>query len=567
MVFKVLVVVLWGLGSFLRGCEIFCVFIEKVWYDGKKGEHYKGGAFMKNKNCKYIFVTGGVLSGVGKGITAASIGTILKAKGYKVSIQKCDPYLNVDAGKLNPLEHGECFVTKDGCETDLDLGHYERFLDIELTKRATTLSGGIFKELIERQEGDGFDGRTVQMIPHFTGILQERIKMAGEGSEVHIVEIGGTVGDFESMAFIEAIRRFALEVGRENCLYVHVVYVPWINTSKEFKTKPAQNAMRDLRGFGIIPDVVCARTEKAAGAEIMAKIADFSGISRDAVVNLPDIKSVYDVPRNILKSGVEVILDGFMEGHCHCGHVGGDSRGGECEGGCKCGCDGEGCCGARRKADLKDWLEFSKRSTKKYEKTVRIGIVTDYLGNDDVYISVTEALKAAAAWERVNVDFEWILRGEEMDFAGLDGVIEPEGFLRLGERDAAVVAMRSELAYLGLGDEKGKKSTGEHKIYTEDEDLIKNVYKINRGGERVELGERYRFLKKIGLEEAKRMEKLGLVAVATVETEMGKFGEFIKRESGKEFFLMCQAHPEYKSRPLRAHPIFVRFMREVIGGK
>lgn len=550
-----------------------------------KGEHYKGGAFMKNKNCKYIFVTGGVLSGVGKGITAASIGTILKAKGYKVSIQKCDPYLNVDAGKLNPLEHGECFVTKDGCETDLDLGHYERFLDIELTKRATTLSGGIFKELIERQEGDGFDGRTVQMIPHFTGILQERIKMAGEGSEVHIVEIGGTVGDFESMAFIEAIRRFALEVGRENCLYVHVVYVPWINTSKEFKTKPAQNAMRDLRGFGIIPDVVCARTEKAAGAEIMAKIADFSGISRDAVVNLPDIKSVYDVPRNILKSGVEVILDGFMEGCCHgglgsisgasgakngcgfeekccCGGMEGDLRGCGGKGGCKCGCDGKGCCGARRKADLKDWLEFSKRSTKKYEKTVRIGIVTDYLGNDDVYISVTEALKAAAAWEGVNVDFEWILRGEEMDFAGLDGVIEPEGFLRLGEGDAAVVAMRSELAYLGLGDEEGEKRTGEHEVLVNG-GLAEEIYR-----EKV-AHERYRFVKKMDLMDAKRVKELELVATGTIKTEgEDDLMEFMEKEKRNgAFFLMCQAHPEYKSRPLRVHLIFVRFMKEVIGGK
>ena len=203
--------------------------------------------------CKYIFVTGGVLSGVGKGITAASIGAILKAKGYKVSIQKCDPYLNVDAGLLNPVEHGECFVTCDGVETDLDLGHYERFLDVETNKYSITLSGAIFKELIDKERSGGFNGKTVQLVPHFTGLVQEKIERASEGSDIHIVEIGGTVGDYEGLSFIEAIRLFANKVGRRNCLYVDVVYVPWINTSKELKTKPAQNALKDLRGFGIIP--------------------------------------------------------------------------------------------------------------------------------------------------------------------------------------------------------------------------------------------------------------------------------------------------------------------------
>ena len=200
-----------------------------------------------NKSRKYIFVTGGVLSGVGKGITAASIGAVLQAKGVSVSVQKCDPYLNVDAGLLNPKEHGECFVTKDGAETDLDLGHYERFLDLELTQKNATLSGRLLRDLIADERAGKFGGQTVQMVPHLTNSIKKAIHLAAEG-DIHIVEIGGTVGDYEGLSFIEAIRGFALDVGRENCLFVHVVYVPFLEASHEYKTKPAQNALADLRG-------------------------------------------------------------------------------------------------------------------------------------------------------------------------------------------------------------------------------------------------------------------------------------------------------------------------------
>ncbi|MBR5620909.1 CTP synthase [Candidatus Saccharibacteria bacterium] len=330
----------------------------------------------QKKKCKYIFVTGGVLSGVGKGITAASMGAILKAKGYKVTMQKCDPYLNVDAGLLNPVEHGECYVTHDGVETDLDLGHYERFLDFETSRYSITLSGSIYKELIERERAGGFHGKTVQLVPHFTGLVMEKIEKASADSDVHIVEIGGTVGDYEGLPFIEAIRLFANKVGRRNCLYLSVVYVPWINTSKELKTKPAQNALKDLRGFGIIPDIVCVRTEKPCPRAICEKIAAFSGISGDAVVNLPDIGSVYDVPFNVLKSGVLEILNDF---------VGDDSE-----------------------PDMSKWIEYSARRSTEYDKTVHVGLVAKYVGNEDTYICVTEALKAAAAWNEVNLDLKWI---------------------------------------------------------------------------------------------------------------------------------------------------------------
>ena len=341
----------------------------------------RGG--VKSGKCKYIFVTGGVLSGVGKGITAASMGAILKAKGYKVTMQKCDPYLNVDAGLLNPVEHGECYVTHDGVETDLDLGHYERFLDFETSKYSITLSGGIYQELIEKERSGGFRGKTVQLIPHFTDLVCEKIRRASEGSDVHIVEIGGTIGDFEGLAFIEAIRRFANSVGKRNCLYLSVVYVPWINTSKELKTKPAQNALIDLRGFGIVPDIVCVRTERPAPRAICEKIAHFAGISGDAVVNLPDINSVYDVPFNVLKSGVLSILNEFMED---------DSE-----------------------PDMSRWEDFSKRRNTKYEKTVRVGLVAKYVGNDDTYICVTEALKAAAAWNEVDLEIVWVNAEEVTD--------------------------------------------------------------------------------------------------------------------------------------------------------
>ena len=250
---------------------------------------------------KYIFVTGGVLSGVGKGITAASIGAVLQAKGLNVSIQKCDPYLNVDAGLLNPAEHGECFVTKDGAETDLDLGHYERFLDIELTQKNATLSGRLLSNLIADERAGKFGGKTVQLVPHLTNAIQDAIQLAADGSDVHIVEIGGTVGDYEGLSFVEAIREFGQRVGRENCLYVHVVYVPFIGTSKEFKTKPAQNAMQDLRGFGIFPDAIVVRTEKPAPKSVSRKISLLSGVPEDYIVDMPNVVVSFYFPRAVFE--------------------------------------------------------------------------------------------------------------------------------------------------------------------------------------------------------------------------------------------------------------------------
>ena len=533
---------------------------------------------MKNKDekqkekhkCKYIFVTGGVLSGVGKGITAASIGAILKAKGFKVTMQKCDPYLNVDAGLLNPVEHGECYVTHDGVETDLDLGHYERFLDFETNRYSITLSGSIFKELIEKERAGGFHGKTVQLVPHFTELVQEKIMNASKNSDIHIVEIGGTVGDYEGLSFIEAIRLFGNKVGRRNCLYVNVVYVPWINTSKELKSKPAQNALKDLRGFGIIPDVVVCRTEKPAPREICEKIARFSGIPDEAVLNLPDIDSVYDVPFNVLKSGVLEILNDFV--------------------------------GDDKEPDMSAWEEFSKKRAQKNARTVKVGLVAKYVGNEDTYICVTEALKAAAAWNNVNLDLRWINaeKVDEKTLAEVDGLVVPGGFGNRGVEGkiaAANYALDHDVPYLGLclgmqvaciasarraglkhaNSEEFDKETKENVIYLMNGQEGKESTggsmrlgdfpaKLVKGSKtakiygKTNIVERHRHRYEVNQKFLKEIEKGGVVVSGT--SPDGKLVEFVEAP-GKKFFVGTQAHPELKSRPLRVHPLFMEFVKSL----
>lgn len=533
---------------------------------------------MKNKDekqnekhkCKYIFVTGGVLSGVGKGITAASIGAILKAKGFKVTMQKCDPYLNVDAGLLNPVEHGECYVTHDGVETDLDLGHYERFLDFETNRYSITLSGSIFKELIEKERAGGFHGKTVQLVPHFTDLVQEKIMNASKNSDIHIVEIGGTVGDYEGLSFIEAIRLFGNKVGRRNCLYVNVVYVPWINTSKELKSKPAQNALKDLRGFGIIPDVVVCRTEKPAPREICEKIARFSGIPDEAVLNLPDIDSVYDVPFNVLKSGVLEILNDFV--------------------------------GDDKEPDMSAWEEFSKKRAQKNARTVKVGLVAKYVGNEDTYICVTEALKAAAAWNDVNLDLRWINaeKVDEKTLAEVDGLVVPGGFGNRGVEGkiaAANYALDHDVPYLGLclgmqvaciasarraglkhaNSEEFDKETKENVIYLMNGQEGKESTggsmrlgdfpaKLVKGSKtakiygKTNIVERHRHRYEVNQKFLKEIEKGGVVVSGT--SPDGKLVEFVEAP-GEKFFVGTQAHPELKSRPLRVHPLFMEFVKSL----
>jgi CTP synthase len=464
---------------------------------------------------KFIFVVGGVLSGVGKGITAASIGAILQAKGLKVSIMKCDPYLNVDAGMLCPAEHGECFVTHDGKETDLDLGHYERFLDIETNRFSTVLSGGLFSELLADERENKFGGKTVQLVPHFTNLIQDKIEQsqASQDSDVHIIEIGGTVGDMESLCYIEAAREFARRVGRKNCLYVSVVWVPWINTSKELKTKPAQNALRELRGFGIMPDLVCARTELPAQHGILSKIAAFAGLDEDAVVNLPDVTSVYEVPLNLARTGAIDILDRFAGGG---------------------------------RADLESWRSLSHRLAEDYYRTVRVGIIAKY-NNHDVYLSALEALKAAAQACQTNLQIVWLDADttDESDWRDVDGVFSQN------ETSSAEFAFVADKPYLCVGACLASTvKTGNNTIQLTEDSKVADIYSES------EIIERARN-RRCNL--ANVMSDSRFIASGKSDNKV----MFIEAPD-KKFIILTATNPEFRSRPMRPHPLYVEFIRSLI---
>ena len=519
---------------------------------------------MMVKKQKYIFVTGGVLSGVGKGITAASIGAVLKAKGAIVSIQKCDPYLNVDAGLLNPAEHGECFVTKDGAETDLDLGHYERFLDIELTQDNATLSGRLLSNLIADERAGHLGGKTVQLVPHLTKSIQNAIVKASKSSDIHIVEIGGTVGDYEGLSFIEAIREFAQKVGRENCLFIHVVYVPFLGTSKEFKTKPAQNALSDLRGFGIVPDSVVVRTETPAPISVAKKISLFGGVKDDNIILMPNVDTVFRIPITIAKSGLNKLISDFS--------------------------------GLYNEPDLSGWEAVIENQNRATTQTVKVGLVAKYMDNEDAYISVIEALKAAAWHEQVGLKIEW-LDSEKVtddDFAKVDAILVPGGFGTRGT-DGKIAAARYALdnnkPYLGicLGLQvaviaSARKAGLDDATSTEFDDMTKSdvvyimddqVGKESTGGT-LRLGdypaklvkdsktqalygksnviERHRHRYEVNQKFMEYINKGGLIVSGT--SPDGKLVEYVEAPNSK-FFVATQAHPEFHSRPNRAHPLFI----------
>jgi CTP synthase len=519
---------------------------------------------IMGKNRKYIFVTGGVLSGVGKGITAAAMGAVLQAKGVNVSVQKCDPYLNVDAGLLNPAEHGECFVTRDGAETDLDLGHYERFLDIELTQESATLSGRLLKQLIEDERAGKFGGKTVQLVPHLTNAIQDEIEKSGAGSDVHFVEIGGTVGDYEGLSFIEAIREFANRVGRENCMYVHVVYVPYINASDEFKTKPAQNALNDLRGFGITPDCVVVRTEAPAPESVGDKLSMFGGIPRDHVIMLPNAKTVYEVPQTIAASGINDVLSKFTDN--------------------------------QTTPDLRSWKELVRAQQNEELPVVRIGLVAKYLQNADTYLSVTEALKAAAWASSVQLETIWINAeiATSEDFESVDGLLVPGGFGTRGVEGkiaAARFAMDNNVPYMGIclglqvaviaaarkaglknanstefdaqtpqdvvyimSGQEGQESTGgtlrlgDYDAILEEDSLTAKLY------DSLDVTERHRHRYEVNNAFRDDIERGGLKISGT--SPGGTLVEFIEYPDN-DYFVATQAHPEFRSRPMRPHPMFV----------
>lgn len=519
---------------------------------------------------KYIFVTGGVLSGVGKGITAASMGAVLQAKGATVSIQKCDPYLNVDAGLLNPAEHGECFVTKDGAETDLDLGHYERFLDLELTQKNATLSGRLLLELIENERAGKFGGKTVQLVPHLTQAIQQAIEKAGRGSDVHIVEIGGTVGDYEGLSYVEAIREFSQRVGRANCLFVHVVYVPFIGTSKEFKTKPAQNALSDLRGFGIVPDSVVVRTDDPAPKSVAEKISLFGGVPVENVQLMPNVDTVFRIPLLLAENGMGKLLAEFS--------------------------------GVKKQPDLSKWNKIIAAQNAVPEKTVTVGLVAKYMDNEDTYLSVLEALKAAAWQEKVGLKIKWINaeKADEKEFSSVDALLVPGGFGARGVEGkiaAATYALENNVPYLGIclglqvavvaAARKGglpdanssEFSDGKHNVvYIMDGQAGKESTggtlrlgdypaKLAKGSKAAaaygstNVTERHRHRYEVNQKFTREIEKGGLAISGT--SPDGKLVEFVEAPQN-DYFVATQAHPEFKSRPMRAHPLFVGLLRTVI---
>jgi len=530
------------------------------------------------KATKFVFVTGGVLSGVGKGITAASIGNLLKARGLNVNIQKCDPYLNVDAGTLNPAEHGECYVTADGAETDLDLGHYERFLDQELTQSSSLMSGKVLMKVISDERHGKYLGKTVQFIPHVTQASQKEIQKAAEGFDVHIVEIGGTVGDYEGLSFLEAIRELAQKVGRENCTFVHVVYMPYLGASGEVKTKPAQNAVRELRGLGIVPDILVARSESPAPKSVINKLSLYSGVAPEAIALLPNATSIYEVPLTLEDTGIAAVIAKRLQLKID-------------------------------KPHLKEWRDVVKRATTKYVKTVTIGIVAKYMDNTDTYMSVFEAIKAAAWCNDVSVELKWV-DAEELDdkkadvakaLKGLDGIVVPGGFgtrglegkiktaqhalatklpylgLCLGLQMAVVAAARSggiknattaeldpnssDLVIHTMKDQKGKENTGgtmrlgNYDCVLEKGSLAAKVYGtteiVERHRHRYECNNSYRDL----------YQSWGIKPVGINPTN-----DLVEVIEGIDhpFFMASQFHPEFKSRPNRPHPMFDGFIKVLL---
>ena len=524
------------------------------------------------RSTKYIFVTGGVLSGVGKGITAASLGALLKARGFLVTIQKCDQYLNVDAGTLNPAEHGEVFVTDDGAETDLDLGHYERFLDINLTGASSLMTGRVLRTIIEAERSGKYLGKTVQVVPHVTQLIEEEIIKCGENSDIHIVEVGGTVGDIEGLHFIEAIRELGIKIGRQNCLYAHVVYIPFLGASKEFKTKPAQHAVLGLRSLGIVPELLVARSENPPPQKIIEKLSLFGGVPVDGIALLPNAETVYEVPLTLEREGIAEYVIGRL--------------------GLK-----------DSKPKLDNWRWVAKKAVTNFSKTITIGIVAKYLENEDTYISVIEALKSAGWKNSVNIKTEWVnaesitSRNAIKELRRYDGILVPGGFgVRgvEGKRAAAQYALAIGKPYLGLclglqvaiiaaARNAGMGSAnstemdsntkypvvttmdGQHKIIgtggtmrlgsypceVKKGSLAYRLYKQpvvhERHRHRFEVNNKYRDLL---IEQGIRFSGL---------SPDGRLVEIIEADN-HPFFIASQFHPEYKSRPFRPHPMFDGFI-------
>jgi CTP synthase len=523
---------------------------------------------------KYVFVTGGVVSSLGKGITAASLGRLLKARGLKVDVQKFDPYINVDPGTMSPFQHGEVFVTEDGAETDLDIGHYERFLDQNLSATANTTAGSVWYSVIRKERRGEYLGSTVQVIPHITNEIKERIRRAGEASDCDVVisEIGGTVGDIESLPFLEAIRQLRREVGPENVLYLHVTLVPFIDSAGELKTKPTQHSVNELRRIGVHPDILVCRSGEPLSTDIRDKIALFADVEPEAVVFNEDVPDVYLVPEALQAQGLDRLV---------CDKLGLDP--------------GE--------PDLADWHDLTQRIAER-EGAVEIGLVGKYVKLHDAYLSVHEALKHAGIHHGCHVKVRWVdAEGMSLEEAGreleeVDGVLVPGGFGSRGWEGkilACRVARERGIPYLGicLGMHVAVSEFARHVVGLEGAnstemdpetpfpviDLLPEQKEVEDLGGTMRLGaqavelaegtraqeiygeavvhERHRHRYEVNNSLRPRLVESGLVVSGTVYE--GRLVEIIELPD-HPWFVASQFHPEFKSRPTRPAPLFRDFV-------
>jgi CTP synthase len=530
---------------------------------------------------KYVFVTGGVTSSLGKGITAASIGRLLKSRGLSVSILKLDPYINVDPGTMSPYQHGEVFVTDDGAETDLDLGHYERFIDENLTQSSNVTTGRIYQAVIAKERRGDYLGGTVQVIPHITNEIKERIaRVARDGrSDVVIVEVGGTVGDIESLPFLEAIRQMRKDVGRGNVLYVHVTLLPALAATGELKTKPTQHSVKELRGIGIQPDIIVARSDQPVGDDLRDKIALFCDVAREAVIPATTADTIYEVPLQFERHGLSdlVVRDLGLEG-------------------------------IAKPADLSAWTTLVER-IKRPKPELEIALVGKYIELPDAYLSVTEALRHAGWAEERQISVRWVdseqLTAENLHerLGGAAGIVVPGGFGHRGIEGkvlAARYARERRIPYLGLclglqcgviefarhvAGERDANST-EFDLFTTAPviDLMPDQRDIENKGGSMRLGlyparltsgskaadaygteviyERHRHRFEVNNEYRAALEGAGMLVSG--QSPDGRLVEIVELPE-HPWFVASQFHPEFKSRPDRPHPLFLGFVRAAMG--
>ena len=520
---------------------------------------------------KYIFVTGGVVSSVGKGITTASIGRLLKSRGASVWTIKLDPYLNVDPGTMSPYQHGEVFVTDDGAETDLDLGHYERFTDENLSRVSNVTTGQVYSAVIAKERRGDYLGGTIQVIPHITNEIKERLRLASRqhDADVVIVEVGGTVGDIEGQAFIEAIRQLRREVGRENALYIHVTLVPEIGGG-ELKTKPTQQSVRELRSLGIQPDIIIARAERPIPDEVKEKIALFCDVDRDAVISMPTADSIYEVPLILEESGLGAYLAREL--------------------------------GLPREADLTEWRNLVEEISRP-RRTIRIAIVGKYVELPDAYMSVLESLTHAGLWHKVEPEIVWVnaetVKPDELarTLRTVSGVVVPGGFGARGTEGkvaAARWARENRIPYLGLcyglhmavidiaRNVLGLSGANSTEIDPNTPypviDLMPDQKGVDMGGTmrlglwpcRLEPGtktaaayavpevsERHRHRFEVNNSFRGRLAAAGFIVSGA--SPDGQLAEIMELE-GHPFFVGVQFHPEFRSRPTNPHPLFRDFI-------